>query len=423
VASVAFARTEEFGIRQLRLSPKLQHALVQGAVLLGIFAPLMALGALVWWRRNLTVAELVRRDFPIFVLLLVPVVVLLHYRQRLFEAIDRRFFKEEYDARRALLRVVSLIQKGSDLHILGRIALQEIEKALHPQHLSFWSLSEDGRSYIREIALGESVPDPELPRQSELARILGEQSEAFEVSLASATDPRVRALPVENWLRATKSELIVPLFVENEMSGFLVLGERLSEEPYTPDARDLMSTVAAQLALTQEYARLESLARRDPLTDVLNRHAFYSLLEKKKSTASLVTSGSVALVDLNDLKRLNDTLGHATGDVALRQVAAAIRSVLRPDDLLFRWGGDEFLVIVFGLDEEIVRHRFSMLDALLGESLSAPSSDPIPITVSFGVSRFGSVASLHTAIDQADKTMYAYKQARKASPGWDAATT
>jgi diguanylate cyclase (GGDEF)-like protein len=396
---------------------------VQGAVLLGIFAPLVVLGALVWWRRNLTVAELVRRDFPIFILLLVPMIVLLHYRQRLFEAIDRRFFKEEYDARRALLRVVSLIQKGSDLHILGRIALQEIEKALHPRHLSFWPLSEDGRSYIREIALGETVPDPPLPRQSELARMLSEQSEAFEVSLAAATDPRLRALPVESWLWATKAALIVPLFVENEMSGFLVLGERLSEEPYTPDARDLMGTVAAQLALTQEYARLESLARRDPLTDVLNRHAFYSLLEKKKSTASLVTSGSVALVDLNDLKRLNDTLGHATGDVALRQVAAAIRSVLRPDDLLFRWGGDEFLVIVFGLDEEIVRHRFSMLDALLGESLSAPSSDPIPITVSFGVSRFGSVASLHTAIDQADKTMYAYKQARKASPGWDAATT
>lgn len=370
------------------------------------------LAGLVWVRRNETVADLIRVDFPIFLLLLVPLGILLQYRRRILEAIDRRFFKEEYDARRSLLRVVSLIQKGSDLHILGRIALQEIEKALHPRHLSFWSLSEDGRSYVRAIALGESVPDPPLSRQSELARMLSEQSEAFAVSPDTA----------DSWLRATRCALIVPLFAEHEMSGFLLLGDRRSEEPYTADARDLMTTVAAQLALTQEYARLESLARRDPLTDVLNRHAFYSLLEKKKSSASLVTSGSVALVDLNDLKRINDTFGHATGDYALRQVAAAIRSVLRPDDLLFRWGGDEFLVIVFGLDEEVVRHRFSMLDALLGETLATPSSDPVPITVSFGVARFGSVASLHAAIDQADKTMYAYKQARKGAAGWSAVT-
>lgn len=399
-------------IQRRRLSPRVQHALIRGLVFVGILAPLALLAGLVWLRRNQTVAELIRGDFPIFILVLMPFGILVHYRRRILETIDRRFFKEEYDARRSLLQVVSLIQKGSDLNILGRIALQEIEKALHPRHLSFWALSEDGRNYVRAIALGESVPDPPLSRQSELVRALSEQNEAFAVPPETA----------DLWLQATRCALIVPMFAENEMSGFLLLGERLSEEPYTSDARDLMTTVAAQLALTQEYARLENLARRDPLTDVLNRHAFYSLLEKKKSSASLVTSGSVALVDLNDLKRINDTFGHATGDYALRQVAAAIRSVLRPDDLLFRWGGDEFLVIVFGLDEEIVRHRFSMLDALLGETLATPSSDPIPITVSFGVARFGSVGSLHAAIDQADKTMYAYKQARKGTSGWSAVT-
>lgn len=404
-------------LKRPRFSRTVQHGLVRGALLAGILAPIAALLLVIWFGRDQTISDLVKAQFPLFIILLIPVAVLIHYRQRILETIDRRFFKEEYDARRSLLRVVSLIQKGSDLHVLGRIALQEIEKALHPRHLSFWILEEGGRNYIRQLGLGESVSAPALPRNSELARFLNEQTEALDLS-SPPDDPRLKTESTRDWLDSANPALVVPLFVEHEMTGFLVLGERLSEEGYTADSRDLMTTVAAQLALTEEYTRLEAIARKDPLTDVLNRHAFYSLLEKKKSSASLITSGSVALVDLNDLKRINDTFGHATGDYALRQVASAIRSLLRPDDLLFRWGGDEFLVIVFGLDEEIVRHRFSMLDAILGETLSTPSSDPIPITVAFGVARFGSVASLHAAIDQADKTMYAYKLARKSAAAY-----
>jgi diguanylate cyclase (GGDEF)-like protein len=404
-------------VKRPRFSRTVQHGLGRGALLAGILAPLAALLLVIWFGRDQTITDLVSAQFPLFIILLIPVAVLIHYRQRILETIDRRFFKEEYDARRSLLRVVSLIQKGSDLQVLGRIALQEIEKALHPRHLSFWILEDGGRNYIRQLELGEPVSAPALSRNSELARFLNEQTEALDLS-APPDDPRLRAESTRDWLERANPSLVVPLFVEHEMTGFLLLGERLSEEGYTADSRDLMTTVAAQLALTEEYTRLEAIARKDPLTDVLNRHAFYSLLEKKKSSASLITSGSVALVDLNDLKRINDTFGHATGDYALRQVASAIRSLLRPDDLLFRWGGDEFLVIVFGLDEEVVRHRFSMLDAILGETLSTPSSDPIPITVAFGVARFGSVASLHAAIDQADKTMYAYKQARKSAAAY-----
>lgn len=400
-----------------RVPLPIQHTLAQAVVILGILAPLAGIALVVWLHRHQTVARLVGQELPVFLMLLLAVVVLIHYRRRIMDRIDRHFFREEHDTRRSLLRVTSLIQKGSDVHVLGRVMLQEIEKGLHPRHLSLWSLQQDGRNFIREIWVGENTAAPALSRLSELARLIAEQHEGFDIREIdfeeTFTDGRSR-----EWLQATGTILIVPLFVEHEMNGFLLVGERLSQAPYTADSRELLTTVAAQLALTQEHALLESIARKDPLTDVLNRHAFYSLLEKKKSSASLVTSGSVALVDLNDLKRVNDTFGHATGDYALRQVASAIRSLLRPDDLLFRWGGDEFLVIVFGLDEEIVRHRFATLDGILSESLATPSSDPIPISVSFGVARFGSVTSLHAAIDQADKTMYAYKQSRKSGGQW-----
>lgn len=400
-----------------RFSKAVQHSLARSALFAALLSPIAATALLVWVHRDQTVAELFRAELPIFLLLWIPAAFLLRYHRRILDDIDRRFFREQYDARRSLLRVASLIQKGSGLEALGRVALHEIEKGLHPRHVSMWCLEDDGREYRREVAVGLSVPAPPLARSNELTRVLAEQHDTLDVN-SNLIESRLQSPAARDWIQSTSAALIVPLFVEQEMTGFLVLGERLSEQPYNADARDLITTVAAQLALIQEHARLETIARKDPLTDVLNRHAFYSLLEKKKTTASLITSGSVALVDLNDLKRINDTFGHATGDYALRQVASAIRSLLRPDDLLFRWGGDEFLVIVFGLDEEVVRHRFSMLDRILGETLATPSSEPFPITVAYGVARFGSVASLHSAIDLADKTMYAYKQSRKSGGSW-----
>jgi diguanylate cyclase len=79
------------------------------------------------------------------------------------------------------------------------------------------------------------------------------------------------------------------------------------------------------------------MARVDPLTASLNRHAFCSMAEGYRATGE--ASGCVAVVDMDALKPINDSLGHTSGDAAIRAVARAIRQVVRADDLVFRWGG------------------------------------------------------------------------------------
>jgi diguanylate cyclase (GGDEF)-like protein len=165
--------------------------------------------------------------------------------------------------------------------------------------------------------------------------------------------------------------------------------------------------------LTEARDKLELLAQMDPLTEALNRHAFHSLLRKPEKGQESKTSGSVAVIDIDNLKPINDTFGHTVGDKAIRAVARAMRSLVRADDMLFRWGGDEFLILMFNLPESEAQRRMEKLNALLEESSRRWTSVAITVTVSFGVAGFQSLTELGSAIETADKAMYAQRhQAR-----------
>jgi diguanylate cyclase (GGDEF)-like protein len=160
-------------------------------------------------------------------------------------------------------------------------------------------------------------------------------------------------------------------------------------------------------ALRAARAELERLARLDPLTSSLNRHAFYSLVEGDRGEAA--AGGCVAVADIDALKPINDTFGHVAGDVAIRAVARAIRQLVRADDLVFRWGGDEFLVVLLGVSEQEALRRLSSLDDALAAVVVPGSPEPLAISVSIGVGAFDSLAAIDRAIELADERMYRRK--------------
>jgi diguanylate cyclase (GGDEF)-like protein len=152
----------------------------------------------------------------------------------------------------------------------------------------------------------------------------------------------------------------------------------------------------ANRELQQALGRLEVLASTDPLTSALNRHAFQSLVAVGEGgdAAGSELAGCVAVADVNRLKQINDRAGHLSGDLAIRRVATAIRSVIRADDLLFRWGGDEFLVILRQVDEGEARRRFARVNELLaGAAAEAGQEGELPLSVSFGIAPFGRAAT------------------------------
>ena len=170
----------------------------------------------------------------------------------------------------------------------------------------------------------------------------------------------------------------------------------------------------ANRKLTEARDQLELLVQMDPLTEALNRHAFHSLLRRPEKGEESKTSGSVAVIDIDNLKPINDTFGHTVGDKAIRAVARAMRSLVRADDMLFRWGGDEFLVLMFSLPQSDAVQRMEKLNQILEENGSRWTSVPITVTVSYGVAGFNSLTALGDAIEAADKAMYAQRnQARR----------
>jgi diguanylate cyclase (GGDEF)-like protein len=169
----------------------------------------------------------------------------------------------------------------------------------------------------------------------------------------------------------------------------------------------------ANAELLDARAKLEALARVDPLTSSLNRHAFYSMVEGSRSDGG--GAGCVAVADLDSLKAINDSFGHAAGDAAIRAVARAIRQVVRADDLVFRWGGDEFLVLLFGVSEEEASARLDALNVMLAAVPVPGSPQPLSVSASSGVAAFESLAGLEQAIERADDRMYRRKDARHLS--------
>ena len=170
--------------------------------------------------------------------------------------------------------------------------------------------------------------------------------------------------------------------------------------------------------LAEVMEDLARAARTDPLTGLLNRRALDHLIADSSGQPFL---GVLGVIDLNNLKQLNDLRGHAAGDIALKLVARALRNHFRVTDAIFRTGGDEFLVILANGNEQELTSRFARVDAALQNLRLNNDDDGLDLSLAWGVASFQSAEGIPAAIDQADAAMYQRKKLRKQSRSLDLA--
>lgn len=166
---------------------------------------------------------------------------------------------------------------------------------------------------------------------------------------------------------------------------------------------------SANRQLKEAHAKLEEAAHTDPLTTAFNRHAFYGFLKKREE----VVSGCVGVFDIDNLKPINDRYGHFAGDMAIRAVVRSIRLLIRAEDLIFRWGGDEFFVIMISMNSQMAGERMSELRALLENIKIDGLTKRLTVGVSYGFADFTGVEELEKAVKNADEQMYRAKQENK----------
>lgn len=165
---------------------------------------------------------------------------------------------------------------------------------------------------------------------------------------------------------------------------------------------------AAHMWLDRAHRRLKDQSLRDPLTGCFNRRAFLGQV----GLECIGQGGVVAVLDLDNLKQVNDTHGHAAGDMLLRHFAHLLRAELRSADSLYRWGGDEFLLVLPGARAAQIVPR---LTQRLSEAPPCDFSDGerAAAAASIGTADFANEQDFDAALQAADQDMYKQKRVRK----------
>ncbi|MFI4966132.1 MAG: GGDEF domain-containing protein [Caulobacterales bacterium] len=166
--------------------------------------------------------------------------------------------------------------------------------------------------------------------------------------------------------------------------------------------------------LKGRLAEAEDLADRDALTPLLNRRALLRELGRIRTFAQRYGApASVVYFDLDDLKGVNDRLGHAAGDAALKAIAARLLANVRESDIVGRMGGDEFAVILVQADQATAEAKAAALARAIEAAPVKFGDWSAPLHISWGVREITQDADPDTLVAQADAAMYANKRARR----------
>ena len=225
---------------------------------------------------------------------------------------------------------------------------------------------------------------------------------------------RVRALPTE------RPPYLLLLTARNGKEA-VVAGLRAGADDYLSkpyDAEELRARLDVGLRLVgltddllEAQASLRVQARTDPLTGVLNRGAVMGELEGLRRRAAEGGHGlGVGMLDIDHFKRVNDTYGHAAGDEVLREVVRRALAALRPCDVLGRFGGEEFLIVVpDAWDPQLAGALDDVRRAVAAEPVRVDGDSLITVTASLGGALYGA-ESLDQLIARADAALYAAKE-------------
>jgi diguanylate cyclase (GGDEF)-like protein len=205
----------------------------------------------------------------------------------------------------------------------------------------------------------------------------------------------------------------LPLVSEGETIGILWLwGEGLREGDL-PALSIFARQVAAAIQNANLLAEVSRLAITDDLTDIFNRRHFFDLAAREFSQAQRHRQPlAVMIMDVDFFKKYNDQYGHQVGDEVLRGVAQRLQASLRESDILGRYGGEEFSVLLPQTDIESAMEAAERLHASVADEPIQTQAGPLYVQLSIGVAALQpDTISLHALINRADQAMYAAKDA------------
>jgi diguanylate cyclase (GGDEF)-like protein/PAS domain S-box-containing protein len=191
----------------------------------------------------------------------------------------------------------------------------------------------------------------------------------------------------------------------------LVRTSPIVEDGKTIGAVEIFSDSSQLLNARQQASLLENIAFQDPLTGVANRRSGESRLQAAMMEFTQVGQPfGIVFLDIDYFKRVNDTLGHDIGDQVLRMLAQTLKVNLRQHDMVCRWGGEEFVLLIRDVDEKHLKKISEKLRLLINQAGLKTEAEQVSITVSMGATLARAGDNLKKITRRADALMYESKQ-------------
>ncbi|MDH3582973.1 MAG: diguanylate cyclase [Phycisphaerae bacterium] len=213
----------------------------------------------------------------------------------------------------------------------------------------------------------------------------------------------------------TSTNLPVIMLTMKEDSDCVVRALNLGANDFVGKSVDgavLLARIKTHLMLSRSVRQIHQLAMRDPLTGLYNRRGFFELADKEIERARRYSGQLQAMMlDIDHFKKINDTFGHRIGDQVLAEVADRCRNQLRSIDLIGRYGGEEFVVLVEGVDFDGALNTAERLGAAIASTPFQTLAGPLTLTISAGLASFDPASDdLADLLGKADQALYQAKR-------------
>ena len=345
-----------------------------------------------------------------------------------------RLMQRQSELDMATSRISSAISNTLELEVILQTAVEEVGRALNARRAAL-VLWREGTSLPEGISVYERAEDKlhEAPDR-ELHAL---KAPALDSVISYLAPPTLRATEAQaqgngNGLTNTvvpaaafatsglsaavdvPGSLEIPLTYRNSIIGVLVVEDDTPNRDWEDEERLMVRTVSDQLAIAISHARLfrhvQTQAMTDSLTGLYNHRYFHERLDREIQMADRNNESlSLILLDLDHLKRINDTHGHRAGDAALCHIAAILKATVREIDICARYGGEEFVIILPQCEREAA---FQVAERVR----EAIALQPVPkvgaVTASIGLATYPTpAATKEELIEMADRAMYLAKDA------------
>ena len=226
---------------------------------------------------------------------------------------------------------------------------------------------------------------------------------------------------IQQW-EELRIELIYPLYTHNNIHGLLLLGKQNRDTIYSTEDDSFLWDLSMILSLKLEHKELYEQSNRDPLTQLYNRNYLQKNLRTyiENIYSSNTYTFSILFIDIDNFKKINDILGHPFGDIVLKLVAIELRNRIKKEDILSRYGGEEFIILLDNKNLETALQYAESIRRAIPKILSSYNNlqnqkieipPTLEVTISIGVGEFKrNIDTFESILERCDKALYLAKK-------------